>query len=138
MSLETAATLAASHVLIFGIGVSIGTMIVKNGLFEKVWDANRDRRWRNKDPRRHCPHVRIELLEDGSRMVVEDIRLNEARGQGWFECRRCGTLVNPRDRDSWFDRDLSMWKAQPDLAEKRIQAAEKRARKNRGWTPLDD
>ena len=134
MSLETIATLFASHVVIMGIGITIGTMVVKNGLFEKVWVSIRNRNWKKNDPRQHCPHVRVERRDDGCRIVVDDFHLDDGHFRGAMECNRCGKRMESRDHPGWLSRDLPLWQDRPDKAEKQVAKAEKIARRNRGWT----
>ena len=136
MSLETIATLFASHVVIMGIGITIGTMVVKNGLFDKVWASIRDRNWKKNNPQYHCPHVRVERLDD-ELSVVDDFQ-PDSGGFGTAECRRCGIEIGSHAHPGWLIRDLPMWQSQPLKAQKQIRKAEKVARRKGRWTYLGE
>ena len=137
MNIETVATLFASHVVILGIGITIGTMVVKNGLFEKVWDGIRYWKARRNHPQHHCPHIRVEHIGNET-TVIDDFRRKDGNESSYVECQRCALTVPSHAHERWLIRDIPMWQSQPDKAEKQIRKVEKIARKNGRWTYLRD
>ena len=124
------------------IGITIGTMIVKNGLFETArydilkWNSSR------KSPQRHCPHVRVKRQDGADPAVLPDYE--SRNGPSWnggedglMECRRCGDLIAKYRYPSWLARNLPLWEAQPDKAEKQIRKAKRIALRHPGGTGLN-
>lgn len=141
MSIGVATVAVTALVGGIAIGITIGTLIVKNGLFETA--CNEIRKWNaaRKSPRRHCPHVRVEHREGGDRTVVTDFQSRS--GPSWngggersIECRRCGHTIATYNYPSWLSRNLPLWQAQPDKVEKQIRKAKKVALRHPEGTGL--
>ena len=130
MSLETVAMLALAA---FGAGITIGTLFVNKGLLEKTWDGIRNWDASRKSPRHHCPHVRVERKDDGNRTVDSDFQASSDR---FMACRRCGYVIYAFEHPSWINRNLPLWRAQPEKAEKLIRKARKVALRHPGGTGL--
>ena len=132
--LQLITVLVGTAVGSMSVGVTIGIVIGNKEITNEWWNCAKKRYAEWRDPMMICPHVEVEQSDDGDVDVTSLFRWESGfygQSNAYGYCSRCSFYS---ENHRGVEKDVDMWKQNPERAQKRIDQAEKAARRNHGWS----